>query len=90
MTATAKRGRRPDPAKDAAILDAANALFLERGYTASVDDIAAAAGVSKQTVYARFASKEDLFEAVVRAGIDLKLPPDTRLVKQPLQFLDHG
>lgn len=70
MTATAKRGRRPDPAKDAAILDAANALFLERGYTASVDDIAAAAGVSKQTVYARFASKEDLFEAVVRAGAE--------------------
>jgi len=70
MTATSKRGRRPDPAKDAAILDAASALFLDRGYSVSIDDIAAAAGVSKQTVYARFASKEELFEAVVRSGAD--------------------
>lgn len=70
MTAAIKRGRRPDPAKNAAILDAAHALFLEHGYSVSIDDIAAAAGVSKQTVYARFASKEGLFEAAVRAGAD--------------------
>lgn len=70
MTAAPKRGRRPDPAKEAAILEAASAQFLERGYSVSIDDIAAAAGVSKQTVYARFASKEDLFEASVRSGAD--------------------
>lgn len=70
MTAAAKRGRRPDPAKNAAILAAAQTLFLEHGYSVSIDDIAAAAGVSKQTVYARFASKEELFEASVRAGAD--------------------
>lgn len=70
MTAASKRGRRPDPAKEAAILEAASALFIERGYSVSIDDIAAAAGVSKQTVYARFASKEELFEAAVRSGAD--------------------
>ncbi|MEZ5892612.1 MAG: TetR/AcrR family transcriptional regulator [Parvularculaceae bacterium] len=70
MTAAVKRGRKPDPAKDEAILQAAGDLFLERGYSVSIDDIAAAANVSKQTVYARFASKEELFEAVVRAGAD--------------------
>ena len=68
MTAPAKRGRRPDPAKDAAILEAASAQFIQHGYSVSIDDIASAAGVSKQTVYARFASKEDLFEAAVREG----------------------
>lgn len=70
MTATVKRGRRPDPAKDQAILAAAREQFLEHGYSVSIDGIAAAAGVSKQTVYARFASKEDLFEAAVRASAD--------------------
>jgi TetR/AcrR family transcriptional repressor of mexJK operon len=70
MATASKRGRRPDPAKETAILEAASAQFLEHGYSVSIDDIAAAAGVSKQTVYARFASKEDLFEAAVRSGAD--------------------
>ncbi len=60
-----KRGRRADPQKDEAILDAARDLFLDRGYSASIDDIATAAGVSKQTIYARYASKHDLLAAVV-------------------------
>ncbi len=62
------RGRRPDPSKEQAILDAAQALFLEKGYGASVDEIAERAGVVKQTVYSRFRSKEDLFAACVRAA----------------------
>lgn len=69
------RGRRPDPAKDQAILDAARDLFLEKGYGASVDEIAERAGVVKQTVYARFRSKEELFAAVVRAVADELLSP---------------
>ncbi len=44
------------------ILDAARGLFLDAGYTpTSMDEVAAAAGVSKQTVYAHFGSKEALF-----------------------------
>jgi TetR/AcrR family transcriptional repressor of mexJK operon len=41
-------------------------MFLERGYDAtSLDDVAAASGVSKTTVYNNFQDKETLFSAVV-------------------------
>ncbi len=69
------RGRRPDPAKDQAILDAARALFLEKGYGASIDEIAERAGVVKQTVYSRFQSKEELFAASVHAVAEQLLAP---------------
>ena len=52
--------------KGALILDTARQLFLERGYDAtSLDDVAAASGVSKTTVYNNFRDKTDLFSAVV-------------------------
>lgn len=48
------------------ILDAATGLFLERGYAGtSMDEVAAAASASKQTLYKHFHDKERLFEAVV-------------------------
>lgn len=48
--------------KRRAILDAAGPVFGEHGYErASVDAIAAAAGVSKPTVYTYFGNKERLF-----------------------------
>ncbi|MDF1792881.1 MAG: TetR/AcrR family transcriptional regulator [Thalassobaculaceae bacterium] len=54
-----------DP-KTRQILNAAAAAFMEHGFgPASVDLIARNAGVSKATVYTRFASKEAMFEAVV-------------------------
>lgn len=57
------RGR---PAKHAAILDAARRVFLREGYTrASMDAIAAEAGVSKRTVYNHFGDKEGLFSVIV-------------------------
>jgi TetR/AcrR family transcriptional repressor of mexJK operon len=58
----------PSPAKKRAILDAATAAFLRSGYTASVDDIAAAAGVGKQTVYRHFGDKQALFLAALAAA----------------------
>lgn len=57
-----------------AVLDAAQASFLELGYAQTrMDLVAERAGVSKATVYAHFASKEDLFSAVIyrRCGDDL-------------------
>lgn len=40
--------------------------FLQQGYgRTSMDTIRDAAGVSKQTIYSHFCSKEDLFQAVV-------------------------
>src|SRR3954453_20786994 len=48
-----------------AVIAAADALFVERGFHASsVGDIAAAAGYTKGAVYSNFASKEDVFFAV--------------------------
>ena len=50
-----------------AVLDGATRVFLERGYaTASMNDVAAAAAVSKRTLYQYFTSKEALFAAVVQ------------------------
>src|SRR6478735_1901890 len=47
------------------VIEAADALFVERGFHASsVGDIAAAAGYTKGAVYSNFASKEDVFFAV--------------------------
>jgi AcrR family transcriptional regulator len=52
--------------KRLAILDAAKSVFLERGYdTASMAEVAARVGGSKQTLYSYFSSKEDLFVAVM-------------------------
>ena len=49
-----------------AILAAAQAVFLERGYSAaSMAEVAARVGGSKQTLYSYFPSKEDLFVAVI-------------------------
>lgn len=64
---SAQPGRdRRSPAKHAAILKAATEVFLREGYArASVDAIAEAAGVGKQTVYGHFGDKQRLFLAVV-------------------------
>jgi TetR/AcrR family transcriptional regulator, mexJK operon transcriptional repressor len=63
--------RRPDPRVQrsrAAVLEAATALFLERGYVdTSTDDVAARAGVSKKTLYNTVGGKERLFTEVVLA-----------------------
>jgi TetR/AcrR family transcriptional regulator, mexJK operon transcriptional repressor len=56
-------------ASGSAIREAAAGLFLEKGYLGtSMDDIAAAARVSKQTIYTHFANKEELFADLVLAN----------------------
>jgi len=53
------------------LLDAAATVFAERGYrAASVDDIAAAAGLTKGAVYWNFEGKEDLFLALIEERVD--------------------
>ncbi|WP_433373040.1 TetR/AcrR family transcriptional regulator C-terminal domain-containing protein [Actinoplanes sp. CA-142083] len=58
----------PSQAKRQAILEAATETFLHSGYAASVDEIAAVAGVGKQTVYRHFRDKQTLFLAAVAAA----------------------
>ncbi len=62
--------RRRAEARPDEVLDAALALFLEKGFAATrVEDIARAAGLSKGTVYLYFPSKEALLEALVRRAV---------------------
>jgi AcrR family transcriptional regulator len=58
------------------IIDVATRLFSQTSFEAtSIDLIAAKARISKQTFYARFASKEALFAAVIRKGANDLLVP---------------
>lgn len=60
------RGRPRDTSKDAAIILAAQRLFLDRGFEGtSMDAIAETAGVAKATVYARFGDKEALLKEAI-------------------------
>src|ERR1700758_2836739 len=58
LRADAERNRRR-------ILDAAEAVFGERGLDVGVAEIAEAAGVGRGTLFRNFASKEDLIAAIV-------------------------
>ena len=75
-----RKGGRPRVAETArlttSILTAAEAAFLKHGFSkTSVTGIAAAAGTSKQTIYARFGSKERLFIAVSDALLSDRFSP---------------
>jgi TetR/AcrR family transcriptional regulator, mexJK operon transcriptional repressor len=66
-----RAGRPKDPAKRAAIVEAATSLFAAQRYEmVTMEDVAAKAGVSKMTVYSHFADKEALFEDVVSGVSD--------------------
>lgn len=69
MAKQARRTRRvagTDPEKRRQILDGAYQVFTQRGFdAASMSDIAAAANVSKGTLYVYFADKEHLFVALI-------------------------
>lgn len=76
--------------KRAAILDAARDIFLRFGYEgASMEGIAAAAGVSIMTLYRHAASKNDLFAAVITSACayseETRQAEQARLMPQPLE-----
>lgn len=88
-----KNGKRvPRAVREQQMLDAAVEAFGRHGYrSASMDDIAEAAGVSKPLVYQYLKSKDDLFTsciereaaalsaAVLEGTRDVSLPPDRQL-----------
>lgn len=63
-----------DRSRKAAILVAAQPVFLRYGYRkTSMDDVARAADVSRQGLYVHFASKEDLFREMIQQGLSRHL-----------------
>lgn len=73
----AKRHRpsRRKQARPGELLAAALDLFVEKGYAATrVEAVAQRAGVSKGTLFLYFASKDELFKAVVRENISGRFP----------------
>jgi TetR/AcrR family transcriptional repressor of mexJK operon len=59
------------PRKRRAILEAAAAVFLRNGYSGtSMDEIAALATVSKQTIYKHFGDKKRLFSEIVTSRVE--------------------
>jgi AcrR family transcriptional regulator len=62
---------RADAARNVArIVDAAQVVFSTSGRAASMDDVAAAAGVGIATVYRRFPTKQDLLRTVLERRWD--------------------
>lgn len=55
------------------IVQAAKEVFVEEGYQASIDKIAARAGLARQTLYNHFANKSELFAEVIRHATDILL-----------------
>jgi TetR/AcrR family transcriptional repressor of mexJK operon len=77
LISMAKTATESRDAKALAIVTAARQTFLAQGYdSASMDQIALVAGVSKRTVYNRFRSKEELFAAAIEDSCRQILPVD--------------
>jgi AcrR family transcriptional regulator len=67
-----ERKEREKEARREEIINAAEKIFFERGLSAStMDDVAAAAELSKGTLYLYYKSKEDLYLAVTIRGMEL-------------------
>ena len=75
--AAASKARRVD--SRSAIIDAAERLFLDRGFgSVSMDELAEVAGVARRTLYNQFSSKEEIFREMllrVSGQLERAFPP---------------
>lgn len=89
---TEPRWRRLPEERPRQILDAALAVFAERGLAAArIDDIAKRAGLSKGTIYLYFPNKEELFREVIRNSVIAFIERGEARLEElgdPLQALD--
>jgi AcrR family transcriptional regulator len=64
----------PADTRQLAVLDAAVGVFARYGYRkASMDEVARAAGVSRQGLYLQFANKEELFRKALEHSLNTQL-----------------
>jgi AcrR family transcriptional regulator len=71
---------RPQTITDEEVLAAARAVFLDKGITATVEEVAARCGVGEATVFRRFPTKAALFVAAV----DSTAEPDWERILEEL------
>jgi AcrR family transcriptional regulator len=94
VTGTAQRTRLPRAERERQVLAAARALFAERGYGAvTMDDVAAAVGVTKPLLYVYFGNKERLYLACMEpAAQDLRdtVAKAVAEAKRPADALEPG
>ena len=77
---TKKQGRPKSEEKYKLILHTASQLFLQTGFAnTSMDAVAKASGVSKQTVYSHFESKDALFKAAISSKCSMYQRDSMRL-----------
>jgi AcrR family transcriptional regulator len=85
MTTDRKPGRPRDARVDAAVSEATRAVLAEHGFGgATVEAIAARAGVGKATIYRRWPSREALLLGVMSAEVPALVCPDTGSLRDDL------
>jgi AcrR family transcriptional regulator len=85
MTTDRKPGRPRDARVDAAVAEATRAVLAEHGFGgATVEAIAARAGVGKATIYRRWPSREALLLGVMSAEVPALECPDTGSLREDL------
>ena len=76
------RQRRKE-ARPQELLDAALALFVEKGFTATrAEEVAQRAGVSKGTLYLYYPSKEELLKAVIGHFVSARIADTAQAIEQ--------
>lgn len=90
--APSRAGRKRDPTRDVAILDATLRVLAESGYAnLTIDSVAAAAGAGKATVYRRWPTKTalvlDALAQLDAGALDPSTLPDTGSLRGDLHAL---
>ncbi len=68
----AERRKREKEQRKVDIIDAAESVFFSKGWqTATMDDVADAAELSKATLYLYFKNKEELYAAILLRGSEM-------------------
>ena len=94
MVQNAPTRRLPRAERERQMLDAAHALFAERGFAAvTMDDVAASVGVTKPLLYQYFGNKERLYLACMERAGDAMLAAVVAAIGEhdgPADALRHG